>query len=87
MIKIPKKAKQKICPYKNTIIEIGSGKPIYFCHLFADQKECIFGGYSFDYEEAGECSYYLFPEENFFILGLNKLSNQFKRIIYWRNIN
>ncbi len=54
-----RKVENKECPFRNTIIIIGSGLPIKWCGLFHDKKECIFGDYEHD---AGECSYYLFPK-------------------------
>jgi len=44
--------------YMRQII-IGSGLPTRYCGLFFDEKECIFGYHP----DAGECSYYLFPED------------------------
>jgi hypothetical protein len=58
--KYTKKVENKECPYRDTIIILGSGKPIYWCALFRDKKQCIFKGHPHD---AGECSYYLFPIE------------------------
>lgn len=58
--KLTKRIKNKNCPYRDTIIIVGSGLPIYWCALFHDEKQCIFEGYEHD---AGECSYYLFPED------------------------
>lgn len=49
------------CPYYDIVIIIRSGLPTKWCCLFDDKKECIFGQ---DQEpDAGECSYYLFPED------------------------
>lgn len=57
--KYTKKIRNKKCPYRDTIIIVGGRGPIYWCGLFDDKKECIFKGHKCD---AGECSYYLFPE-------------------------
>ncbi len=78
-IKIPKYAKVKKCPYLDTIIKIGSGKNIYWCYLFCDKKACIFAENIYKMD-AGECSYYLFPKENYFILNLGQLCREFR----WR---
>ena len=48
------------CPHHNIIIIVGSGKPIYWCGLFFDEKQCIFGD---DKQDAGECGHYLFPKD------------------------
>lgn len=56
-----KKKDTKECPFHDTIIIIRSGKPIYWCGLFNDERQCIFGD---DNHDAGECSYYLFPEDS-----------------------
>jgi len=60
-MKYTKKVENKECPYRDTIIIVGSGKPIYWCALSRDKKQCIFKGHSHD---AGECSYYLFPKDH-----------------------
>jgi len=58
--KYTKRVLKKECPFLDIIIIAGSGKPIYWCGVFKDEKECIFGN---NIEDAGECSYYLFHED------------------------
>lgn len=58
-MKRTKKVENKKCPYRDIIIEVGSGKAIYWCSLFYDERECIFQTHKHD---AGECSHYLFPK-------------------------
>lgn len=57
--KYTKKIRNKKCPYRDINIIIYSGLPIYWCGLFYDKKECISQDH---FHDAGECSYYLFPE-------------------------
>ncbi len=66
-MKYTKKIENKKCPYRDTIIIVGSGLPIYWCSLFNDKKQCIFE----KQEDAGECSYYLFPEIFFALDSIN----------------
>ena len=59
-MKRTKKVENKECPFRNTIVVVHSGLPLYWCEVFYNKKECIFGENEHD---AGECSYYLFPED------------------------
>jgi len=59
-MKRSKKVENKECPYRDTVVVVRSGLPLYWCGVFYDKQECIFKDYEHD---AGECSYYLFPRE------------------------
>lgn len=62
--KYKKKVENKECPFLDINIVVRSGLSMYWCRLFFDKKRCIFTEENERAPvDAGECSYYLFPED------------------------